>query len=93
MRADKVARWTSIRERGRRRYILVTGVLGFALPVLLIRIVVNYLMETPEPFPRLAISAVIAPVCGSFLGALMWSQNEREYHKWIAGTRSGTSAD
>jgi hypothetical protein len=30
---DWIARWESLRASGRRRYILVHGMLGFALPV------------------------------------------------------------
>ena len=85
MRADKAAQWALIRERGRRRYILVTGLLGWALPVACLSTLINHVIGAPGPFvPRLAIAVVVAPVFGYLFGVLMWSQNERDYRKWKA---------
>lgn len=78
----RFTKWASVRTRGRLRYILVTGVLGFALPVGVISELVDHWMGAPGPFwGRLGISLLLVPITGYFFGAVMWHFNERQYQR------------
>jgi hypothetical protein len=82
-------KWTFIRNRGRRRYILVTGVLGYGLPTALICPVVMQLTGAPGPlWGRLVIALLMFPLGGITFGRLMWSINERRYQEWSVSRRS-----
>ena len=76
--------WSAVRARGRRRYILMTGIVGFSLPAAFISPFVKQLVfDNPGPlFWRLAISLAIAPLAGFWFGRKMWTDNERRYVEW-----------
>jgi len=84
----QAARWASIREGGRRRYIVLTGVFGWGLLTALLSTVAGQLTGAPGPFPgRLAIALVMFPLSGILWGALMWSLGERRYLEWSVKSR------
>ena len=83
--AARAARWAAIRKRGRRRYILLTGVLAYGLPTALLWSVLMKLTGAAGPFGGLlAIALVIFPLGGIAFGRRMWSINERRYQEWSA---------
>jgi hypothetical protein len=85
----EAARWALIKEGGRRRYLVVTGVLRWALPVAFISTVIEQLIGVHGPFVgRLAIALVASTIFGIVFGAAMWSMGERRYQEWrVAGNR------
>ena len=84
------ARWAAIRQRGRRRYIVVSGVLGWGVPTAILTTTFMQLVGgVPGPFlGRLALGLVTFPLGGIWFGAWMWSVNERRYLEW-SRTREG----
>jgi hypothetical protein len=76
--------WRAVRERGRRRYILMTGIIGTSLPVAFISpFVAELLFDRPGPLlGRLAVSLAISPLGGFWFGQKMWTDNERRYLEW-----------
>ena len=77
------ARWENTRARGRRRYIIVEGVLRWGVCCGVLSAVVHYLLGAPGPlWGRLAINLVLAPFFGSWFGRWMWTANERRYTEW-----------
>jgi hypothetical protein len=78
------AKWSGIRTRGRRRYILVSGVLGCGVPAAISSAIVDkFLFEAPGPFVgRLAISLVMLSLGSAWFGKMMWAEGERRYAEW-----------
>ena len=78
---DKQAqKWAAIRQRGRRRFILRTGVLGWGVPAALVFTAIGWTFGAPGPLlGRLAIALVLFPLTGIWFGARMWVESERRY--------------
>ena len=76
--------WDAVRARGRRRYILMSGVLGWGLPMAFgVVLGEELLLDRPGPFlGRLAISLVMFLLGGFWFGRKMWADNERRYVEW-----------
>lgn len=71
-------RWTKIRERGRKRFVLLYGVLGWGVPTALLFTIWNGFAEGWDGLlAKLLISLVIFPIGGIFWGMLMWAFLER----------------
>jgi hypothetical protein len=80
----QAAKWASIRRRGRRRYIFLSGVLRWGVGIAVPTTIVAGWLGAPAPFlGRLAIALVVYPLIGIGYGAWMWSFNERRYSEWI----------
>lgn len=79
------ARWTAIRARGRARFVLVNGILGWGLPMFLFMAVCPKLFSFPFP-PRpgeyywLWTSALWV-VAGAIFGTGTWYFSERSYRR------------
>lgn len=75
MKPETLARWKHTRSRGITRYILVTGVLSWGVPMFA---VMTFFVHHAEASPRLiAMSAVIWMLGGAAFGAIMWYVCER----------------
>jgi hypothetical protein len=78
-------RWAGIRQKGRPRFILVTGVLSYGVPMFVIMtFFVNRHPERPLTAPMLAVSAVIWALGGAAFGWVMWKITEGRYQKFLA---------
>jgi hypothetical protein len=76
----QLAKWQSVRQQGRRRYIFLHGVLGWGVPTALLSTVIGSLLGAPGPvLGRLAIALVAFSLTGIWFGARMWSDGERRY--------------
>jgi hypothetical protein len=82
----QAARWEKARDGGRRRYVIVEGVLRFGVCCAVLSAVVHYLLGSPGPlWGRLALNLVMAPIFGFWFGDRMWIANERRYAEWCRG--------
>lgn len=79
MNMDK---WVKIREKGKQRFVLVNGVLGWGATT---AILWSVLMELIEPsqniWVRPIIALIIFPIAGVVFGHLMWDKSEKAYEK------------
>ena len=77
--------WEQLRQKGKGRFVLITGVLSYGVPMFVIMtFFVNRKSEVmPEPL-RLAISLVIWLLGGAAFGWIMWKLNEGRYQKFLA---------
>jgi len=82
--------WELLRQKGKRRFILITGVLSYGLPMFVVMtFFVNRKSEVmPEPL-RVAISLVIWLLGGAAFGFIMWKLNEGRYQKFLAKKPGG----
>lgn len=75
--------WESIRRGGRRRYILLRGVLGWGWPVALLSTIISQVIwSAPGPFVgRLGLALLVFSFGGIAFGAFMWARGERRCHE------------
>jgi hypothetical protein len=79
----QAARWESVRRRGRRRFILVEGVLIWGVSGGVLTAIVTHLLGSPGPlWGGLAINLVLFPLGGIGFGKKMWTHGERRYAAW-----------
>ena len=85
----ELRRWESIRRKGKARFILFTGVLGWGLTTFVIMTFLfnrkNQRMQSPE---GIAGSAVIWALGGICFGWCIWGISEKKYLNYI-GSRKG----
>jgi hypothetical protein len=79
MQAREFDRWARTRGQGMLRYVLLSGVVFYGLPMFLI-------MTFLIPHPRLSTvqSALLWLLAGAGYGVAMWLVQERRYRK-VAG--------
>ena len=75
-------KWAKTREKGKQRFVLVNGVLGWGITT---AILWSVLMEFIEPSENIWIRPIIAlivfPIAGVVFGHLMWDKSEKAYEK------------
>lgn len=78
-------RWAATRQKGKRRFILVSGLLCYGLPMFAIMtFFVNRRPDRPITLMMVGISAVTWALGGAAFGWIMWHLTERRYQKFIA---------
>lgn len=83
-------RWQTMRQKGMTRFILVTGIFSYGLPMFVIMtFVVNRRPDQPLTALRIAISAVIWTLGGAAFGFIMWKLNEGRYQRFLAKNKAG----
>ncbi|TKB03725.1 hypothetical protein E5672_06465 [Alteromonas portus] len=84
MNMDK---WAKTREKGKQRFVLVNGVLGWGIPTAILWAV---LMEFIEPLENIWVRPIIAliifPIAGIAFGHLTWNRSEKTYEKATSNT-------
>ena len=79
MNMDK---WAKTREKGKQRFVLVNGVLGWGVPTAILWAV---LMEFIEPLENIWVRPIIAliifPIAGIAFGHLTWNKSEKAFAK------------
>ena len=79
MKPEALAKWEKVRARGKARFILVSGVLSYGLPMF---IVMTFLVHRSDLSPRfIGISAILWAIGGALFGTIMWYVLERQYRK------------
>ena len=77
--------WALLRQRGKRRFVLLTGVLSYGVPMFIIMtFFVNRRSEVMPEYLRVAISLVIWLLGGAAFGWIMGKLNEGRYQKFLA---------
>jgi hypothetical protein len=76
MKASEFERWARTRARGKYRFVLVSGVLAYGLPMFVI-------MTFMIPHPRFTRpeSALLWLLTGAGYGMAMWLMQEYRYRK------------
>jgi hypothetical protein len=86
----QAARLENTRDLGRRRFVIVDGVLRFGVCCAVLNALVAYLLGWPGTlWGRLAVNLVVFSVGGIWHGKRMWTHHERRYAEW----RRRSSAD
>ena len=78
-RANQLAKWQEIRERGFWRFVLLRGVLTWGLGTALLYCLIMWLVSDQDIRLLLPISLVIFPIVGIFWGAFVWWFAERKF--------------
>ncbi len=79
MNMDK---WAKIREKGKQRFVLVNGVLGWGVPTAILWAVLMELLDPSENiWVRPIIALIIFPIAGIAFGHLMWNKSEKIFEK------------
>ena len=78
--SDFVTHWSKVRARGRTRFVLVAGLLQFALPFFLVTMLFSSSPVDWEPVALLfGISSIL--LGGTLLGAIVWALSERKFRR------------
>ncbi len=79
MNMDK---WAKIREKGKQRFVLVNGVLGWGVPTAILWAVLMELLDPSENiWVRPIIALIIFPIAGIAFGHSMWNKSEKIFEK------------
>jgi hypothetical protein len=96
-----ITKWERTREAGKRRYVWVTGVLGWGVPMFVVMTAFFYVQqrgliwpsveELPFVLGLIPMSALIWFIGGYWFGSTMWSTMERAYktHQTDSSSLSG----
>jgi hypothetical protein len=93
---DKLAKWESVRAKGRTRFVLERGVLGWGVPMFVIMtFVVNRHSPNALLSPRnyVIFSAFLWAGGGALFGLATWWQGERKYKKSLEASESAPESD
>lgn len=80
----ELRRWESIRSKGKARFILLTGVLAWGLPMfLLMTFVVSRKSWRERTTEEIAATAVLWTLGGAGFGWWVWRSSEKKYWNYI----------
>ena len=82
-------KWEVTRQKGKKRFVLQTGVLAWGVPMFFVMtFVVDRQPDKPFSAGMIAVSAVIWAIGGACFGWLMWAMSERKYLKFLASKKA-----
>ena len=74
--------WELTRVKGRTRFVLTRGVLGWGVPMALVMLLKDYFFDGEALTPvGLLISLVVFLSGGYFFGLALWALNEKSYRR------------
>ena len=77
---QRLQRWAVTREKGKARFILLYGVLGWGLTAAVVRSLLKGFLEPNGRVPIwVATDFAIYPALGALYGWLVWWLNERKF--------------
>ena len=77
--AKSYRRWQKSREGGKKRYVLLFGVLFWGLLTALLFSMLPLLFGNPFDWLKATIAFALFPVGGIFWGSYMWNHMEQRY--------------
>ncbi len=83
MKPKEVEQWKKAREKGMLRFILITGILSYGMPLF---VVLNFMNPPKTPFSitDFIVTLLICAVAGgSAFGYILWVVQEKRYRKAI----------
>ncbi len=84
--SQRFARWREVRQRGRLRYVVTRGLLGFGL-VFVAVVTLLRLFVGGEYGPQSLWTVVLAgPLAGVLWAAIVWSVAEDAYKRHLSGS-------
>ncbi|MGE5893943.1 MAG: hypothetical protein ACM34I_07795 [bacterium] len=81
MKPQEFEKWKKIREKGMIRFILLTGILSYGLPMFVVLNIINPPKEPLSITDILAVFLICAVAGGGVFGYIMWLVQERRYRK------------
>ena len=79
MKPQAAARWEKTRAMGKRRYVLISGVLSYGLPMF---VAMTFFVHRSDLSPNfIAVSAVLWLTGGALFGLVTWHIFERQFAK------------
>ncbi|MHC6645037.1 hypothetical protein ACYTPF_00465 [Alteromonas sp. HB246098] len=80
-------KWAKTREKGKQRFVLVNGVLGWGVTTAILWSVLIELIEPSQNiWVRPIIALIIFPIAGIAFGHLTWNKSEKAYEKATSNT-------
>lgn len=76
-----ITKWSVIRQKGKRRFIFVNGVLGWGFLTAILFVALAYLIMPEHYFSHInfVIVFIVFPIAGFLWGLSVWYLSEREF--------------
>jgi len=74
-----ILEWAVLHAKGRRRYIVLWGVLPWVAVFSILRAVVEHFLNSPSWWIHIAFMGPFAAAAGVFMGNVSWKENEKKY--------------
>ena len=84
MKPKQLEAWKKSREQGMLRYVLVSGVLSYGLPMFVVMTLMVH--RTELSMQNVGLSAVIWTLAGALFGIAMWCIQEWQFRKASDGS-------
>jgi len=83
-------KWEITRQKGKLRFILLRGVLGYGFPMFVVMTLFATRQHNRPITPvMIAISAIVWAIGGATFGWILWAFTERRYQKFLAKQKNG----
>ncbi|MFP4325543.1 MAG: hypothetical protein ACLFP9_05960 [Desulfonatronovibrio sp.] len=81
MKEKRIQKWESTRQKGKLRFIILYGVVGWGFGMaIIVPAIRSILFGTQIDMPQLLSGIVVFPIIGSIFGLVLWHISEIEYH-------------
>jgi hypothetical protein len=92
MTPRQVEGWSKTRAKGRTRFVWLTGVVSWGVPVAIIWSVAMASFKGWDRFPHLLrIALILFPIAGYWFGSYVWRKSEEQYEQTLGDQpRTGT---
>ena len=84
MKPKQLEAWKKSREQGMLRYVLISGVMSYGLPMFVVMTLMVH--RTELTMQNVGLSAVIWASAGALFGAAMWYIQEWQFRKASKGS-------
>jgi hypothetical protein len=81
----ELKKWEVTRQKGRKTFILVNGVLSWGLPMFIV--MTFFVHRRPDGVHSpwmILVSAILWALGGALFGWIMWRLSEKKYRKYLA---------
>lgn len=80
MKAKKFDQWSKTRQKGKKHFVLVYGVLAWGIPMYVVLALFVHRPESGFTVGYLVSSALVWFLGGLLFGTLTWSMNENRFY-------------